>query len=106
MSKKKEPLVWRPAGFSLKKSYALQALAEGRADEAQQMEALKYIVQDLCGMRAAPEDLENDRTTYYNLGRQGVGRAINHIVNLNLKKIKEMQEETNHGPRATRTTEQ
>lgn len=91
MKKKKTPQIWKPKGFDLTKSYALQAVAEGRADEGQQIEALRYIVENLSGMSYRPEILDNEKETYYNLGAQSVGRAINHIAALNLAAIKELE---------------
>ena len=89
--KAKQPAVWRPPGFDVNKSYALQAVAEGRADEGQQKEAIQYIVTHLCGLNRDPCDVDNAYASYRNMGQQSVGRAINHIVTLNLSVIKEME---------------
>lgn len=93
MARKKltDKAVWTPPGFDLTKSYALQAVIEGRADAEGQKAAIRYIVDDLCGMCRPPEDLESDRATYYNLGRQVVGRGIAQIAKLNLGEIKNME---------------
>ena len=94
MAKKKvsEATAWLPPGFDLKKSYALKAVIEGRADSGQQTEAIRYIVRDLAGLAYQPEDLDSINTTYYNLGRQVVGRGIDQIAKLNLGDIAAKQQ--------------
>ena len=92
MSKKtSETSVWLPPGFNAKKSYALQAVMRGEADAQAQKDAISYIRDDLCGMCRPPEDLESQSATYYNLGRQVIGRALDQIFKLNLGKITEME---------------
>lgn len=97
MSKKRvnTTSIWLPPGFDLKKSYALQSVMRGTADEQAQKDAMRYIVEDLCGMSSHPEDLDSQSTTYYNLGRQIVGRGLLQISKLNLSKL-EKKERPNH----------
>lgn len=65
--------------------YAIQALAGGRADEAQQKRALAFIINGLAATydwAYRPGD-EGDRDTLIALGRQFVGQQIVFIINVN-----------------------
>ena len=85
---KKEPGVWIPPGFDLSRSYDLQALYSGTANEAQQKAALKYIVENLASAYSERFDTENNIFNNYESGRRSVGHAIAQICKLNLAEVK------------------
>lgn len=92
--------IWQPKGFDLNKSYALQSLAAGVATKEQQIEALKYIVEDLCGTYSITFDPDNARLDAHNQGRAYVGHAIAQIVKMQLHKVSKIltKEKTNDRP--------
>jgi hypothetical protein len=100
--------IWLPKGFNLNKSYALQALSTGTATAEQQKEALKYIVEDLCGIYGVTFDADNARLDAHNQGRAYIGHAIVQITKLRLHEIAELltKEKVNDGttrPKRSRT---
>lgn len=66
---------------------ALQALAGGIADEAQQKRALKWIVENAAAMYEWPYK-EQPRETDIALGRQLVGQSIVGLLKLNLSDLR------------------
>lgn len=85
---KKKSAIWLPPGFDLNSSYDLQALASGTANEHQQKNALKFIVEQLAGAYDQTFDPDSERMSNYNEGRRAVGRAVIQITKLDLAKIK------------------
>lgn len=72
-------------------SYAIQALARGEATEAQQLQAFKCIVEEICGTYEMTFDPESERKTAFNEGSRHVGRVLVGIVKMNLGKLKEAE---------------
>lgn len=100
MSKKfiKGTSIWIPPGFDLKKSYFLQALEAGVANKEQQQEALKYLVEDLCGTYSDTFDFDSARISDSLQGQRSIGLAIVQICKMRLDKVKALlkpQEDTN-----------
>jgi hypothetical protein len=71
--------------------YALQALAEGRAEPEQQKLALKLIIEGIAGTYDEHFIPAGARETDYALGKAHVGRQIVKILKLNLSRIKEVR---------------
>lgn len=66
---------------------ALQALAGGTADEAQQKRALKWIIENAAAMYEWSYK-EQPRETDIALGRQLVGQSIVGLLKLNLSDLR------------------
>ena len=73
-------------------SYAVQALFRGQAEEHQQIRAMKWIVEELCGAYAMSYDPENSRNTDFNEGKRHVGRVLVGIATINLGAVKAADE--------------
>jgi hypothetical protein len=78
---------WMPAPYEEADTYAIKALAAGKASEGQQKRALEWIINTLCGtydlsFRPGPE---GDRDTAFAEGRRSVGLQLVKQVNLILK---------------------
>ena len=41
---------WKPPAYTVAQAAAIRALAQGQATAEQQVEALKFIVEDVCGL--------------------------------------------------------
>jgi hypothetical protein len=67
---------------------AIQAVWSGTANESQQMLAISFIVDDLCG-RASNQFYPTERDTAFALGKKFVGDHIAGAINANLGKIQE-----------------
>lgn len=63
---------------------AIQALSKGAASEAQQIRALKCIVNELAGTYDMSFDPSDPYMTAFNEGRRHVGRAIVGVLNSNI----------------------
>lgn len=77
---------WKPTKWELADASALQALANGTADEHQQKRALDWILYKACrfhDMHYFPGD-SGRRDTDYSLGRQGVGHDIRALLMANI----------------------
>lgn len=77
---------WEPADAS-----AIQALAKGVANEAQQKRALDFIVTQICAIDYLACDLTSERNTYFALGKQAVGHRIAMLMRI--KNISQFTEE-------------
>lgn len=87
---KKKPILNLPRGFDLQKSYSLQAILDGRANKEQQVEGMKYLVEDLCGTYNDTFDPDSERLSNRLQGRRSVGLDIVQIAKLRLDKVKEI----------------
>ena len=67
---------------------AIQAVWSGTANEGQQIMALSFIVDDLCG-RASNQYYPSERDTIFALGKKFVGDHIAGAINAKLGKIQE-----------------
>jgi len=67
---------------------AVQAVWSGSANEAQQMMAMSFIVDDLCG-RASNQYYPTERDTNFALGKKFVGDHIAGAINAKIGKIQE-----------------
>ena len=68
---------------------ALQALSRGVANDAQQVRALKHIVEELCGAYSDTFDPTSERLSDFAQGRRSVGLEIVKILALPLDSIPE-----------------
>lgn len=67
---------------------AIQAVWSGSANESQQIMAITFIVDDLCG-RASNQYYPNERDTNFALGKKFIGDHIAGAINAKLGKIQE-----------------
>ena len=102
MKKTKLVAVQAPAGsapalFNSGDATAMQALANGVANDGQQKRALDWILKEACGLPVWGYR-ESQRETDIALGRQFVGQQIVGLINVNVSKLRkrEGQEETEH----------
>ena len=95
MSKKKSEVgVWIPPALDEFTHASIQALEKGIATDAQQIQALQWIVNELCLTYADTHDVDQRMTDHKN-GRRFVGLAIVRAIKLNrdfLKKAKETEQ--------------
>lgn len=59
---------------------AIKALNRGDATPEQQRRALDWIIKKACLIGTLPFDLDSDRVSNLNMGRQFVGLQILHVV--------------------------
>lgn len=72
-------------------SYAIRALIQGEASEAQQKRAVKCIIEEICGTYSMTFDPKSERETSFNEGKRHVGRVLVGIANVNLGTIQEVE---------------
>lgn len=84
-----------PAAFAPADATAIQALFAGTANESQQKRAMKWILEDACGLPVWAYR-EGARETDIALGRQFVGQQIVGLSRVNVSKMKG-NEEMEHG---------
>lgn len=68
--------------------YAIKALAEGKADAAQQVDALNWIIGTLLGTYDSPyrpDSFGGARASDYNAGKQAAGLQIRRVIAQPLK---------------------
>lgn len=73
---------WHPAPWEKSDALAIKALASGTASEGQQVQALKWIVETLCGAYQLPYIPDSDRDTSFAAGKMFVGQQIVKLVNM------------------------
>jgi hypothetical protein len=83
VAKRREP--HHPAPYETADIYAIQALARGEANKGQQLRALEWILDDVCGIRREQFHPESERVTDYLLGRRNVGLQIARLMQLRPK---------------------
>ena len=84
----------QPAPFTSGDAAALQALAAGTANDGQQKQALKWILEGACQLPVWTYG-KDERETNVALGRQYVGQQIMGVLKVNLSALRkrEQQEE-------------
>lgn len=85
-----------PASFGLREAIAMQAFAQGKADEVQQKIAWEWIVTGACGVGIWPYR-ETERETLLALGRQFVAQQLIGIAKVNISALKRREEIGEHG---------
>lgn len=86
---------WLPFKYleekNLPKAVAIQAVAEGRANEQQQMLALRCIVEELCGYYELSFSPDSERETAFAEGKRFVGAQIVKLTRLNYNELVEQR---------------
>lgn len=95
--------VWIPVGLDEFTHASIQALERGDASEAQQKQALKWIVETLC-MTYYDTAHDNDRVERHNQGRRWVGLAIIQALKLDYSWVKKQREKAKPDERRSKTT--
>lgn len=67
---------------------AMQALANGKADEFQQKRALNYIIYDLCKLQGV-SFYPTERESSFAEGKRFVAQMINAMLTFNARKLEE-----------------
>lgn len=78
---------WMPPGYEPEDAAAMQAMAKGTANGAQQIRALTWIIEraaDTYGMSYRPGGHEGDRDTVLAEGRRFVGNQIIKLTKVKL----------------------
>mgnify|MGYP001604612208 CR=1 FL=1 len=73
-------------------NYAIQALFRGQANEAQQLRAVKCLIEEICGTYGMTFDPESARQSDFNEGKRHVGRVLVGIANISLGVVKAAEE--------------
>ena len=91
-SRSKLPAYWEPDSKWLAANKenirALQAVWAGVANEGQQVMALTFIIDDLCG-RSSNQFYPSERETTFALGKKFIGDHIAGAINAKLGKIQD-----------------
>lgn len=80
---------WMPPAYGLGDITALQALAAGTADAAQQKRALDWIIREACRTYDLSYRPESDRDTTFSEGRRFVGLQVVKALHLNTSILKQ-----------------
>ena len=84
----------QPARLRVADAGAIQALANGQADEAQQKHALTWILKKAC-MEGDWAYQESQRETDIALGRQFVAQQIVGAIAVNISALRKLEERAN-----------
>ena len=79
---------WAPPPYELADIGAIQALAKGEANEAQQVRALKWIVETACGTYDLSFRPDSERDTAFAEGRRFVGLTIVKATMMNTQLLR------------------
>lgn len=80
---------WAPAKYNLPDVTAIQFLARGEASKAQQVRALKWIVNEVAGTYEPSYRSGNEHDTSFAEGKRYVGLSIVKMTKLNPQLLKE-----------------
>lgn len=72
--------------FTRDEVVAIQALAQGRADEIQQRKALDWILYKACDFHGV-SFRDTDRETSFAEGKRYVAQQINYLLNIDMRKL-------------------
>ena len=89
--RRKPSELWTPVPFSADIAYAIQAMSNGEANDAQQKNLLDWLLTDATQTYEEPFVPDNARVTDYLLGRRSVGLAITKHLNISPAKIEQMK---------------
>jgi hypothetical protein len=89
----RQQTAWMPWDWSqdIAGASAIQAVAEGRADEEQQKRALKAIVEGVCQTYELSYSPDSERDSAFAEGKRFVGLQIAKLLRLNLTNLKRTQ---------------
>ncbi len=73
---------WKPSDYSKSDVFALKALAAGNANDHQQKQALRWIINQACGTYDLSFRPESERATCLAEGKRFVGLQIVKLLNL------------------------
>lgn len=73
---------WHPAPYTVDHVYAVQHLARGSANEAQQKMALDFIVNRLCGTYDSTHFPDNPSDRDFANGKRHVGLQLVKLINM------------------------
>lgn len=82
--------VW-PASWKEFDAHSIQALAQGRASDAQQKRALDWIINRACGTYDRSAVSENANETFFNEGRRDAGRQILYLMKIDMSAIADLR---------------
>lgn len=85
----KRPNADAPAPYNKFVVYALKALKQGQASEAQQIAALKWILTYACGTDVIAYSPVSDRDTCFALGKQFVALQIDSLIKMDASLLKD-----------------
>lgn len=78
----KIPQPWLPAPYEAVDVYAIQALAEGKANEGQQKRVLQWLIEKACGTYDETYMPDSERNTAYAQGKRHVGLQIVKLLKI------------------------
>jgi len=79
---------WAPAKYTVAQAAAVQALSHGTADKEQQIRALKWIVEDVCGTYDMSYRPDSTRDSDFAEGKRFVGNQIVKMTVLNIANLR------------------
>lgn len=90
---------WIPADWEPEEAYAVQAVMHGRADEAQQKRAMRFIVERVCATYDLSYRPTSDRDTAFAEGKRHVGLQLVKFANLNIARVRGQLTEQGEAPK-------
>lgn len=97
--KAKEYVPWMPENYDPADAAAVQAVANGIADEVQQKRAMSWVVNNLCRTYDSTFFPESERNSVFADGKRSVGLQLVKLIKINVSKItkKGKQQPTEQG---------
>lgn len=90
---------YSPAEWDPEDAYAVQAFMHGRADQAQQLRAARFILERICCTYDLSFRPESERETSFAEGKRFVGLQLVKFANLNVAQIRGKQTEQGDTPK-------
>jgi hypothetical protein len=84
------PPPFQPAEWQLADLECIQAIAEGRADSAQQIRGLKWIIENACEAYGLGWHPDGPHAASFVAGRRFAGMQIVKAINLNLAQLRKL----------------
>jgi hypothetical protein len=79
---------WHPADYEPEDAYAVQAVMAGRASVDQQLRAMRFIVERICGTYDLSFRPEDPQHTTFAEGKRFVGLQLVKFARLNLSALR------------------
>lgn len=93
-----QPEPWKPSAYRVEDVAAIQQIARGTANEAQQRNGFRFLVEILCGTYDLSYRPSSALDTAFAEGKRFVGLQCVKFTNLNLAAIRGKQTEQGSAP--------
>lgn len=93
------PDPWKPIDYTIEEAAAVKAVMSGRASEDQQLRAMKFIVERLCGTYDLSFRSEKPYDTAFAEGKRMVGLQLIKFYSVNLDVLRGKRTEQGTTPK-------